>query len=72
MNGYIVDANIIGHQSYEENKNTDFGKVENNKHPSAEGDQHTVKNKVKEDLQKMWQRVRLLQITEREKLKKNK
>ena len=44
--------------------------MENNKHPSAEGEQHTVKNKLKEDLQIMWHKVRLLQISEREKLPK--
>jgi len=29
---------------------TGFGKVENNKHPSAEEKEHTVKDKLKEDL----------------------
>ena len=28
----------------QENDNTGFGEVENNKHPSAEGEQHAVKN----------------------------
>jgi hypothetical protein len=37
---------------------------------SAEGEQHTVRNKLKEDLQVMWHKVRLLQICEREKLQK--
>ena len=49
-------------------KKTDCGKAQINKHPSAEGEQHTVKNKLKEDLQIMWHKVRLLQISEREKL----
>ena len=31
---------------------------------------HTVKNKLNEDLQKMWHKVRLLQMSEREKLSK--
>ena len=44
--------------------------VENNKHPNAEGEQHTVKSKLKEDLQIMWYKVRLLQMFEREKLPK--
>jgi len=49
-----MDTNVIEHQKRDqENENTDFGKVENNKHPSAEGQQHTVKNKLKEDLQIM-------------------
>ena len=51
-----------------ENENTDCDKAQINKHPSAEGEQHTVKNKLKEDLQIMWHKVRLLQISEREKL----
>ena len=42
----------------------------NNKHQSAEGEQHTFKNKLKEDLQIMWHKVRLLQMSEREKLPK--
>jgi len=42
MNGDKIDANIIGHQKrYQENSNTGFGKVENNKHLSAEGKQQT-------------------------------
>jgi len=36
----------------------------------AEGEQHTVRNKLKEDLQVMWHKVRLLQMCEREKLPK--
>jgi len=66
-----MDANIIEHQKRDqENDNTVFGKVENNKHPSAKGEQHTVKNKLKEDLQIMWHKVRVLQMSEREKLPK--
>jgi len=41
-----------------------------NKHPSAEGKQHTFTNKLKEDLQIMWHKVRLLQMSEREQLPK--
>ena len=71
VNSDKMDANIIGHQKRDqENYNTGFGKVENNKHPSAEGEQHTIKNKLKEDLQIMWHKVRLLQMSEREKLPK--
>ena len=71
VSGDIMDANVIQHQKRDqENDNTGFGKVENNKHPSAEGEQHTVKNKLKKDLQIMWHKVRLLQMSEREKLPK--
>ena len=66
-----MDTHIIKHQTRDqENENTDFGKVENNKHLSAVGEQHTVKNKLKEDLQIMWHKVRYLQMSEREKLQK--
>jgi hypothetical protein len=44
----------------------------NNNNKSAEGEQHTVRNKLKEDLQVMWHKVRLLQMFEREKLQKQK
>jgi Skp family chaperone for outer membrane proteins len=37
---------------------------------SAVGKQHTVRNKLKKDLQIMWHKVRLLQMFEREKLPK--
>jgi hypothetical protein len=51
VNGDKMDTNVIEHQKRdEENDNTGFGKVENNKHQSAEGEQHTFKNKLKEDL----------------------
>jgi len=71
VNGDKIDTNVIEHQKRDqENENTDIGKVENNKHLSAEGEQHTVKNKQKEDLQIMWHKVRILQMSEREKLPK--
>ena len=71
VNGDKMDTNVIEHQKRDqENDNTGFGKVENNKHPSAEGEQHTVQNKLKEDFQIMWHKVRLLQTSEREKLPK--
>jgi len=71
VNGDKIDTNVIEHQKRDqENENTDIGKVENNKHLSAEGEQYTVKNKQKEDLQIMWHKVRILQMSEREKLPK--
>jgi len=71
VNGDKMDTHIIEYQNRDqENENTDFGKVENNKHLSAVGEQHTVKNKLKEDLQIMWHKVRLLQMSEMEKLPK--
>ena len=62
-----MDTNVIENQKRDQqSNNTGFSKVENNKHPSAEGEQHTVRNKLKEDLQLMWQKVRLLQMSETE------
>jgi len=55
VNGDKMVTNVIQHQKRDqENDSTGFGKVKNNKHPSTEGEQHTVKNKLKEDLQIMW------------------
>ena len=69
MNGDRTDTNGIEYQKRDkENENTDCGKAQINKHPSAEGERQTVKNKLKEDLQIMWHKVRLQQISEREKL----
>jgi len=63
-----MDTNVIEHQKRDqESKSTAIGKVENK---SAEGEQHTVRDKLKEDLQVMWHKVRLLQMCEREKLPK--
>ena len=71
VNGDKIVTNVMQHQERDqENDNTDFRKVENNKHPSAEGEQHKVRNKLKKDLQIMWHKVRLLQMSEREKLPK--
>jgi hypothetical protein len=71
VNGDKMDTNVIEHQKRDkESNNTGFGKVENNRHSRAEGEQHTVKNKLKEDFQIMCQKVRLLQMSEREKLPK--
>ena len=63
-----MDTNVIEHQKRDpESNSTAIGKVENK---SAEREQHTVRNKLKEDLQIMWHKVRLLQMCEREKLPK--
>jgi len=63
-----MDTNVIEHQKIDkENNSTAIGKVENK---SAEGEQHTFRDKLKEDLQVMWHMVRLLQMCEREKLPK--
>ena len=71
MQGDKLNTNVIEDQKRDqESKNTGFGKAENNKYPSAEGEQHTGRNKPKGDLQVMWHKVRLLQICEREKLPK--
>ena len=71
VNGDKMDTNVIEHQKRDqESKNTDFGKAENNKHPSTEGEQHTGRNKLKEDLQVFWHKARLLHMCEREKLPK--
>jgi len=66
-----MNTNVIEHhKTDQENDNTGFGKVESNKYTNAEGEQHTVKNKIKEGLQKMWHNGRLLQMSVREKLPK--
>jgi hypothetical protein len=68
VNSCKRDTNVIEHQkSDQEINSTAIGKVENK---SAEGEQHTVGNKLKEDLQIMWHKVRLLQMFEKEKLPK--
>ena len=71
VNGDRTDANANGieyQKRDKENENTDCDKAQINIHPSAKGEQHTVKNKLMEDLQIMWHKVRCLQISEREKL----
>ena len=53
-----MDKNDLEHQKRDqESKNTGFGKAQNNKHQSADGEQHTGRNKLKEDLQVMWHKV---------------
>jgi Skp family chaperone for outer membrane proteins len=51
-----------------ESNNNGLGKIENNKHPGPEREQHTVRNKLKEDFCIMWHKVKLLQMSERERL----
>jgi hypothetical protein len=71
VNDDKMDTNGKEHQQRDQECNdTGFGNVENNKHPSAEEEQNTVRNKLKENLQIMWHKVRLLQMSEREKLPK--
>jgi len=71
VNGDKVYTDVIEHQKRDQESNdTGFGKVENNKHPSAEGEQRTVRNKIKEDIQIVWHKVRLPQMSERKKLRK--
>jgi hypothetical protein len=54
VNGDKMDTTLTEHQKRDqESNNTSFDKVENNKHPSAEEEQNTVRNKLKEDLQIM-------------------
>ena len=62
-NGDRTDANGTEYQKRDkESKNTECGKAEINKHASTEEEQHAVQNKLKEDLQIMWHKVRLLHI----------
>ena len=66
VNSCKMDIKVIGYQKRDQESNsTAIGKVENK---IAEGEQQTIRNKLKEDLQVMWQKVRLLQMCEREKL----
>jgi len=66
-----MDTNVMEQQTLDQESNsTAIRKVENNKEPSAEGERHTVRNKLKEDLQIICHKVRLLQVSEREKLPK--
>ena len=62
-----MDTNVIEHQKREQES-----KAENNNHSSAEEEQHIVRNTLKEDLHIMWHKVRLLQMSERDKLPKPK
>jgi len=69
VNSDKMDTTVIEHQKRDQESNsTGFVKVENNKHPSAERERHTVKNKLKEDLQIMCYKMEFLQMCERKKL----
>jgi hypothetical protein len=71
VNGDKLDTTVTERQKREqESNNNSFDKLENNKHSSIEEEQNTVRNKLKEDFQITWHKVRLLQISEREKLPK--
>jgi len=66
-----MDTDDKEHQKRDqESGNNGLGQTEYNKHPGAEREQHTVRNKLKEDVQIMWYNVRLLQMSERERLPK--
>ena len=66
-----IDTNVLEHQKRnQESKSTAIAKVKNNKHTRAEGERHTVRNKLNEDLQIMCHKLRHLQMPEREKLPK--
>jgi len=68
VNSCKMDTNVIEHQKIDQESNsTANGKVGNK---SAEGEQYTVRDKLKEDLHVMWHKVRLLQMCEKEKLPK--
>ena len=66
MGKYVTEH----HKKDQENENTDFGKLENKKHTCVEGEQHTIKNELKESLQIITHNLRLLQMREWEKLPK--
>ena len=71
VKGDKMDTNVIENQKRDqEHNNTGSDTIENNKHPKAEGEQNRDRNKLKEDLQIMWHKVRLLRMSEREKLPK--
>jgi hypothetical protein len=68
VNSCKIDTNVIEHQKKDhESNSTAIGKVKNK---SDEGEQHKVRDKLKEDFQVMWHKMRLLQMCEREKLPK--
>ena len=59
LNGDKMDINDKEHQKRDQEcNNTGLGKTENNKHPGAGGEQHTVEKKLKEDLQISLHKVR--------------
>jgi hypothetical protein len=70
MNGNKMVKTDIPHQKRdEESNNTGLGKIQRKQSGTKVG-QHTIRNKLKEDLQIMWHTVRLLQMYERNMLPK--
>ena len=68
MNGVKMVKSDTQHQHRdEESNNTGLCKIEC-KHSGTEVGQHTVRNKLKEDLQIMWHKVRLVQMYEKKML----
>jgi hypothetical protein len=67
-----MDTSAIEHQKGNQERNsTAAGRVETNiKHSSAEAEQHKVRDRLKEDIQITWYKVRPLQMSERKKLPK--
>jgi hypothetical protein len=62
-----MDTSAIEHEKGKQE--TSSTAVETNiNHPSSEAEQHTVRDKLKEDIQITWHKVRILQMSEREKL----
>ena len=46
-----MDTNVTEYQKTDqEHNNTGFDRIQNNKHPRAEGEQNIAGNKLKEDL----------------------
>jgi hypothetical protein len=71
MNGNKMDTNDKDHHKRDqESNNTGLGKIGNNKHPGAKGEQQRVRTKLKENLQIMWHKASLLQKSEMERLSK--
>ena len=66
MNGFNKMVTIdTKHQKREESNNMGLGKI-GSKHLETEVGQHIMRNKLKEDLQIMWHKAKLLQMSERE------
>jgi len=71
MNGNKMHTNDKENQKeHQESNNINLGKIKNNKYPEAKREQHTVRNKLKEDLQIMCHKVWILQMYKRERLLK--
>ena len=66
-----MDTNDKQQQQKDQKGNsTGLRKTENNKRTGAEGEQHAVGNKLREDIYIIWHKVRLLQTYKREMLPK--